>query len=194
MKKANEMNKVVELTQDTAKATLDATVGTAKLAEDSIQGLYKVGYDMNASGLKVAKGYWDALSTIRNEWINLFQQTGEKAVDSIATVNSIEIPFQKEMTKMGADFYAQGEKVFNMAADQVKAVTNNVTAQFEKVTATATKEAKKATETVANKTEKATEKAAKVTKDVVATAENVAEKATAKVEDAAAKAKKATAK
>lgn len=194
MKKATEINKVVELTQDTAKATLDTTVETIKLAEHSIQGLYKVGYDMNAAGLKVAKGYWDALSTIRNEWINLFQQTGEKAVDSIGTLSHMEIPFQKEMTEFGTNFYAQGEKVFNMAAEQVKAVTNNVTAQFEKVTATATKEAKKATETVSHKAEKATEKAAKVTKDVVATAENVAEKATAKVEDAAAKAKKATSK
>ena len=143
MQKATEMNKVVELTQDTAKATLDATVGTAKLAEDSIQGLYKVGYDLNAAGLKVAKGYWDALSTIRNEWINLFQQTGEKAVDSIGALNSIEVPFQKEMTEMGANFYAQGEKVFNMAADQVKAVTKNVTAQFEKLPPPLTKKLKK---------------------------------------------------
>ena len=34
---------------------------------------------------------------VRSEWINLFQQTGEKAVDSIGTLNSIEIPFQKEV-------------------------------------------------------------------------------------------------
>ena len=193
MKKANEMNKVVELTQDTAKATLDTTVEVAKLAENSIQGLYKVGYDMNASGLSVAKGYWDALSAIRNEWINLFQQTGEKAVDSIGTLNSIEIPFQKEVSDFGANVFAQGEKVFNMATQQVKSVANTVTAQVEKVTATATKEAKKATETVANKTEKATEKAVKVTKDVVATAEKVAEKTADKTEKVVAKAKKAAA-
>ena len=171
MKKANEMNKVVELTQDTAKATLDTSVEVAKLAENSIQGLYKVGYDMNASGLKVAKGYWDALSAIRNEWINLFQQTGEKAVDSIGTLSNIEIPFQKEMTEMGGNIFAQGEKVFNMASEQVKAVANNVTAQVEKVTATATKQANK------------------VTKDVVATAEKTA----VKTEKVVAKAKKATA-
>lgn len=194
MKKVNEMNKAVELTQETAKATLDTTVETVKLAENSIQGLYKVGYDMNAAGLKVAKGYWDALSTIRNEWVNLFTQTGEKAVDSISALNHIEIPFQKEVTEFGANFYAQGEKVFNMAADQVKSVTNNMSAQFEKVTATASKEAKKATANVVNKAEKATEKATKVTKDVVATAENVAEKATGKVEDVAVKAKNATSK
>lgn len=139
-----EMNKVVELTQDTAKATLDATVGTAKLAEDSIQGLYKVGYDMNASGLKVAKGYWDALSAIRNEWINLFQQTGEKAVDSIGTLSNIEIPFQKEVTEMGNTVFAQGEKVLNMATEQVKSVANTVSAQVEKATETVTKQSKKA--------------------------------------------------
>lgn len=208
----NEINKAVELTQDTARATVNTSVEVVKLAEDSLQGLYKVGYDLNASGLNVAKGYWDALSSIRNEWINLFQQTGEKAVDSIGMLNTLEVPFQKEVSEFGANVYTQGEKVFNMAADQVKAVTNNVTSQFEKVTATATKEAKKATETVSNKVEtatkevkkatevasnkaeKATEKAVKVTKDVVATAGNVAEKATAKVEETAAKAKKATAK
>ena len=139
-----EMNKVVELTQDTAKATLDATVGTARLAEDSIQGLYKVGYDMNASGLKVAKGYWDALSAIRNEWINLFQQTGEKAVDSIGTLSNMEIPFQKEVTELGNNVLAQGEKVFNMATEQVKAVANNVSTQVEKATETVTKQTKKA--------------------------------------------------
>lgn len=139
-----EMNKVVELTQDTAKATLDVTVGTARLAEDSIQGLYKVGYDMNASGLKVAKGYWDALSAIRNEWINLFQQTGEKAVDSIGTLSNMEIPFQKEVTELGNNVLAQGEKVFNMATEQVKAVANNVSTQVEKATETVTKQTKKA--------------------------------------------------
>lgn len=149
-KKATEqvnenISKVVDLTQDTAKATLDATVGTAKLAEESIQGLYKVGYDMNASGLKVAKGYWDALSTIRNEWINLFQQTGDKAVDSIGTLKTMEIPFQKEMTDFSENMMAQGEKVFNMAANQVKAVTETVSNQVEKATETVTAQAKKAT-------------------------------------------------
>lgn len=149
-KKATEqvnenISKVVDLTQDTAKATLDATVGTAKLAEESIQGLYKVGYDMNASGLKVAKGYWDALSTIRNEWINLFQQTGDKAVDSIGTLKTMEIPFQKEMTDFSENMMAQGEKVFNMAANQVKAVTETVSNQVEKATETVTARAKKAT-------------------------------------------------
>lgn len=198
MKKANEMNKVVELTQDTAKATLDTTVEVAKLAENSIQGLYKVGYDMNASGLKVAKGYWDALSAIRNEWINLFQQTGDKAVDSIGTLSHMEIPFQKEVTEMGASVFAQGEKVFNMATEQVKAVANNVSAQVEKVTSNVAKQAKKATETTTPKAEKTTanvaekaEKAGdKVAKEVVKTAEKAAEKTADK---AVASAKKATA-
>lgn len=214
----NEITKVVELTQDTAQATLNTSVEVVKLAEDSLQGLYKVGYDLNASGLTVAKGYWDALSAIRNEWINLFQETGNKAVSTIGTLSNMEIPYQKEVTEFGGNVFAQGEKVFNMASDQVKAVANTVTAQVEKATKTvsnvsnkvekatttvsakvekatetATKEVKKATKVASKKVEKANDKAIKVTKDVVATVENVANKATAKVEDAAAQAKKATA-
>jgi hypothetical protein len=143
-KKATEqvnenMNKVVDLTQKTAKATLDSTVATAKLAENSIEGLYKVGYDMNAAGLSVAKGYWDALSAIRNEWINLFAQTGEKAVDSIGNLKNVELPFQKEMTDFSENVVAQGEKVFNLATEQFKSVANTVSAQVEKATGTAKK-------------------------------------------------------
>jgi hypothetical protein len=149
-KKATEqvnenISKVVDLTQKTAKATLDSSVETAKLAEKSIEGLYKVGYDMNASGLNVAKGYWDALTTIRNEWINLFAQTGETAVNSIGALKHIEMPFQKEVNEFSENLMSQGEKVFNMASDQFKAVAKNVTSQVEKATETVTKEAKKAT-------------------------------------------------
>jgi hypothetical protein len=138
MKKANEMNKVVELTQDTAKATVDTSIEVVKLAENSLQGLYKVGYDMNEAGLNVAKGYWDALSAIRNEWISLAQQTGEKAVDSIGTLNNLEIPFQKEITEIG-------EKVFGFATEQVKNVTETVTKQVEKTSDVVSGKAKKAT-------------------------------------------------
>lgn len=158
----NEISKVVELTQDTARATVNTSVEVIRLAENSIQGLYKVGYDMNASGLSVAKGYWDALSAIRDEWINLFQQTGEKAVDSIGALDSLEIPFQKEVTEFGGNIFAQGEKVFNMAAKQVKAVANNVTAQVEKVTASATKEVKKVNKDAVVTTENNVEKTEKV--------------------------------
>ena len=76
---AKNVNTVVDLTQKTADATFSSSVEVVKLAENSLQGLYKVGYDMNAAGLDVAKGYWDALSAIRNEWITLFEQTGEKS-------------------------------------------------------------------------------------------------------------------
>ena len=142
---ANEnLNKVVDLTQKTADATLKTSIETAKVAEESIQGLYKVGYDMNAAGLNVAKGYWDALSAIRNEWINLAGQTGEKAVASISVLKDLEIPFQKEINEIGNSILAQGEKVVNMASEQVKTATATVSEQFEKASETASKQAKKA--------------------------------------------------
>jgi hypothetical protein len=114
------------------------------LAENSLQGLYKVGYDMNEAGLNVAKGYWDALSTIRNEWINLLSETGEKAVDSIGTLSKMEIPFQKEVTEIGENIFTQGGKVFGFATEQVKSVASTVTSQVEKVTETVAPKSKKA--------------------------------------------------
>jgi hypothetical protein len=139
-----EFNKVVDLTQDTAKATVDTSIEVVKLAENSLQGLYKVGYDMNEAGLNVAKGYWDALSTIRNEWINLLSETGEKAVDSIGTLSKMEIPFQKEVTEIGENIFTQGGKVFGFATEQVKSVASTVTSQVEKVTETVAPKSKKA--------------------------------------------------
>lgn len=177
----NELNKVVELTQDTAQATLNTSIEVVKLAENSIQGLYKVGYDLNASGLNVAKGYWDALSSIRNEWINLFAQTGEKAVGTIGTLSNLEVPFQKEVSEFGGSIMAQGEKVFNMATEQVKSVANNVTAQVEKATKTASTVSTKVEKSAANISNKAEKTAEKVATEVVKAAEKTAEKTADKV-------------
>ena len=114
---AENVNTVIDLTQKTADATFSSSVEVVKLAENSLQGLYKVGYDLNEAGLNVAKGYWDALSTIRNEWISLFEQTGVKAIDAIGT---IEVPFQKEVIEMGKDVIAKTEKVVTDVTAQVK--------------------------------------------------------------------------
>jgi hypothetical protein len=138
------ITKVVDLTQDTASATVNTSIEVVKLAENSLQGLYKVGYDMNEAGLSVAKGYWDALSTIRNEWISLAQQTGERAVESIGTLSKLEIPFQKEVTEFSENIFTQGGKVFGMVADQVKDAASTVTSQVEKVAETVAPKSKKA--------------------------------------------------
>ncbi len=99
---------------------------------------------MNEAGLSVAKGYWDALSTIRNEWISLAQQTGDKAVESIGVLSSLEIPFQKEVVEFSENIFTQGGKIFGMATDQVKSVASTVTSQVEKVAETVTPKSKKA--------------------------------------------------
>lgn len=142
------ITKAVDLTQDTAQATVNTSIEVVKLAENSLQGLYKVGYDMNEAGLSVAKGYWDALSTIRNEWISLAQQTGDKAVESIGVLSSLEIPFQKEVVEFSENILTQGGKIFGMATDQVKSVASTVTSQVEKVAETVS-------ETVTPKSKKA---------------------------------------
>ncbi|GIU82662.1 MAG: hypothetical protein D6687_05935 [Acidobacteria bacterium] len=84
----------VELTQRAANATLKTMVQAAEVAENYAQGIYKAGYDANLEALKVAKGYWDATSQIRQDWLKLFASAGESLIDSAAKG---ELPIQKQI-------------------------------------------------------------------------------------------------
>ena len=119
-KKNETIDKAVELTQDTAKATLNATVKTAEVTEDTVQGLYKVGYDTNMEALKVAKNYWDTTSKIRQDWIKLFANTGENLIDATA---NMELPLQKEVMDIS-------KNVINNVQDTV----DNLTAKAKTAT------------------------------------------------------------
>lgn len=105
----NSMNKAVELTQKSAIATLKGAVGTADMTESYIQGVYKAGYDANVDALKVAKGYWDATSEIRQDWVKLMAETGETVIDRAA---AMDVPFQKEAMKMGGNIVGTITKTF----------------------------------------------------------------------------------
>src|SRR4051812_26069789 len=90
------IDKTVELTQKTANLTLKTTVQAAEVTEGYVQGMYKAGYDANVDALKVAKGYWDATTQIRQDWIKLFASTGEAFINSAA---KLELPLQKEVVE-----------------------------------------------------------------------------------------------
>ena len=107
----NNMKKAVDLTQDAAKATLNSAVQTAEMSEELAQGVYKAGYDANANALKVAKGYWDATSEIRQDWVRLTAATGESAIDG---ATSLEVPYQNKMV----DF---GKRMFGSVTDTIQA-------------------------------------------------------------------------
>ena len=106
-KKVNNMNKAVELTEKTAKATLKGAVQTAGVSEDYIQGIYKAGYDANVDALEVAKGYWDATTEIRRDWVKLFDATGDTVIDRAATM---DVPYQKEIMDMGSSLFSNFSK------------------------------------------------------------------------------------
>jgi hypothetical protein len=111
----------VELTQKTANVTLKTAVQTAEATESYVQGMYKAGYDANVDALKVAKGYWDATTQIRQDWLKLFASTGEAFINSAA---KMELPLQKEVMDLGKSVLANVEKsVENMTA-QAKSATN----------------------------------------------------------------------
>lgn len=117
--KTNEtMDKAVELTQTGAKATLDGAVQTAELAENYVQGLYKLGYDTNVEGLKIAKNYWDTAAKIRQDWIKLVASTGEQVIDA---AGSFELPYQDKIASLGKDVMENVEKTFSGATGKAEA-------------------------------------------------------------------------
>ena len=79
------------------------------MTENYVQGIYKVGYDTNVEGLKVAKNYWDATTKIRQDWVKLFAATGENLIDATA---KMELPLQKEVTDFGKGVIKNVEKTF----------------------------------------------------------------------------------
>lgn len=119
--KTNEtIDKAIELTQDTAKATLSVTVKSAELTEEYVQGLYKAGYETNVEALKVAKNYWDTTSKIRQDWIKLFAGVGENLIDATA---NMELPLQKEVMDIGKNVVNNVQDTFENLTSKAKTAT-----------------------------------------------------------------------
>ena len=110
----------MELTEKTANVTLKTAVQAAEVTEGYVQGMYKEGYDANVEVLKVAKGYWDATSQIRQDWIKLFAATGE---NFIKAAGNMELPLQKEVTEFGKSIFANVEKTVENLSNQAKAAS-----------------------------------------------------------------------
>lgn len=111
----------VELTQKTANLTLKTTVQAAEVTEGYVQGMYKAGYEANVDALKVAKGYWDATSEIRQDWLKLFATTGEAFINSAA---KMELPLQKEVVEFSKNVLSNVEKTVENMTAQAKSATN----------------------------------------------------------------------
>ena len=111
----------MDLTQKTANLTLKTAVQAAEVTEGYVQGMYKAGYDANVDALKVAKGYWDATSQIRQDWLKLFASTGEAFINSAA---KMELPLQKEVVELGRNILSNVEKTVENVTANAKTATN----------------------------------------------------------------------
>ena len=117
----NEMiDTAMELTQKTASLTLKGAVQTAEVTENYVQGMYIAGYNANVEALKVVKGYWDATSQIRQDWVQLFAATGESFIKA---AGNMELPLQKEVVELGKNLYTNVEKSVASLNNQAKAAT-----------------------------------------------------------------------
>ena len=111
------IEKAMDLTKEGALVTLKSATAAAQATEHYVQGLYKVGYEANVDALKVAKGYWDATSEIRQDWIKLFATTGENLINAAA---KMELPLQKQVMEFGQSIFAGVEKTVENATAQAK--------------------------------------------------------------------------
>lgn len=114
------INNAVELTQKSAKVMLKGAVQTAEVTESYVQGIYKAGYDANYDALKVAKNYWDAMTEIRQDWLKLFADNGEKAINTVA---NMEVPFQKQATEFVGNIFETAQKTVENFTSQGKTAT-----------------------------------------------------------------------
>ena len=112
-----DMGKAIELTQETAKATLDGAVKSAEVTEGYVQGIYKAGYDANVDALKVAKGYWDSVTEIRKDWLNLFSSTGDAVIEGNV---KMDLPYQKEAMDFGKGMFDSVSKTVSGFMPQTK--------------------------------------------------------------------------
>ncbi len=111
------MNKAVELTQSGARAALKGAVGTVEVSENYLQGIYNAGYDANVDALKVAKDYWDATTEIRKDWVKLFEETSEAAIDATA---KMQVPYQEEVMDFGKGMYKSVSSTLGSFVPQTK--------------------------------------------------------------------------
>ncbi len=90
----DNVNSAIELSQKTANAVFESTVKTAEVANGYMQNMFQVGLDAQESGVNVARNYFDSISKINRQWINLFANTGERTINTAGdtvknTVNNV---------------------------------------------------------------------------------------------------------
>ena len=107
------MNSAVELSQKTANVMFESTVKTAEVANGLVQNMVQVGLDAQESGVNVARNYFESINKINRQWINLFSNTGERAISTAGetvrnTMNSA---------------VANGAEIVDNAATRAKAAT-----------------------------------------------------------------------
>ena len=107
------VNSAIELSQKTATAVFESTVKTAEVANGYMQNMVQVGLDAQESGVNVARNYFDSISKINRQWLNLFANTGER------TINTAGDTVKNTMNNV----VAGGAEIVDNAAAQAKQAT-----------------------------------------------------------------------
>ena len=107
------VNSAIELSQKTVNTMFESTVKTAEMANGYMQNMVQVGLDAQESGVNVARNYFDSMSKLNRQWINLFSTTGER------TINTAGDNIKNSMNSV----VAGGAEIVDNAAAQAKQAT-----------------------------------------------------------------------
>jgi hypothetical protein len=77
------VNSVIDLSQETANVVLDGVVKTAEFADSYFRSVIKVGLDAQEASVNIARSYFDNMAKVNRGWIGLFAQTGESTINSV---------------------------------------------------------------------------------------------------------------
>ena len=104
------VNAAIDLSQQTAGVMIESAVKTAEMTTGYYRDAVNVGLSAQEAGLNIVRNYFDAMMKINQGWINLFSETGAKAVESVG--EGIRQPV--------TDFITSGADIVENASAQAK--------------------------------------------------------------------------
>lgn len=113
----NVVNTVAGAVQETALATLNATVKTQQVAEQYAQGIAKLGFNAAQTGLEVVQAYWNSLAEIRQAWVTQAATGAEKvlATDFVAAATA----YQQTVVNYGQELATRTQKAYSAFTEPV---------------------------------------------------------------------------
>lgn len=107
------VNSVIDLSQETANVVLDSVVKTVEFADSYFRSVINVGLNAQEASVNIARSYFDNMARVNRNWISLFAQTGENTINSVG--DTVKKPVN-DVIAAGAEIVANASAQARQAA------------------------------------------------------------------------------